>query len=137
MDLKALENRVNDIQFQLDDLKNVREPMRASERINFMEYQLNELGTKIDEMNNRLNAYVKEDKFLELFTDEEFKNLYKSSGLGAKDVANLMKLNDKFKELDSTPQTINKIVNGERGSLELRSYLGKQFRFAITKRQNI
>ena len=137
MELKELENRVNDIQFQLDDLKNVREPMRASERINFMEYQLNELGTKIDEMNNRLNAYVKEDKFLELFTDEEFKNLYKSSGLGAKDVANLMKLNDKFKELDSTPQTINKIVNGERGSLELRSYLGKQFRFAITKRQNI
>lgn len=137
MELKELENRVNDIQFQLDDLKNVREPMRASERINFMEYQLNELGTKIDEMNNRLNAYVKEDKFLELFTDEEFKNLYKSSGLGAKDVANLMKMNDKFKELDSTPQTINKIVNGERGSLELRSYLGKQFRFAITKRQNI
>ena len=137
MELKELENRVNDIQFQLDDLKNVREPMRANERINFMEYQLNELGTKIDEMNNRLNAYVKEDKFLELFTDEEFKNLYKSSGLGAKDVANLMKLNDKFKELDSTPQTINKIVNGERGSLELRSYLGKQFRFAITKRQNI
>ena len=137
MELKELENRVNDIQFQLDDLKNVREPMRANERINFMEYQLNELGTKIDEMNNRLNAYVKEDKFLELFTDEEFKNLYKSSGLGAKDVANLMKMNDKFKELDSTPQTINKIVNGERGSLELRSYLGKQFRFAITKRQNI
>ena len=137
MELKELENRVNDIQFQLDDLKNVREPMRANERINFMEYQLNELGTKIDEMNNRLNAYVKEDKFLELFTDEEFKNLYKSSGLGAKDVANLMKMNDKFKELDSTPQTINKIVNGERGSLELRSYLGKQFRLAITKRQNI
>ena len=136
-EIKQLENRINDIQFQIDDLKNMREPMRATERINLMETQLNELGTKIDEMNNRLNAYVKEDKYLEVFTPEEFKSLYQNSGLGAKDVAKLMQMNDKFKELDSTPQTINKIVNSERGSLELRSYLGKQFRFAISQRQNI
>ena len=48
-----------------------------------------------------------------------------------------MKKNEKFKDFDSTPQTINKIVNSERGSFELRSYLGKQFRFAITKRKSI
>lgn len=137
MTIEQLEQRINDMQFQLDDLKNVRDPLRANQRIDLMQSQLSEFGQKIDEMNNRLNAYVKEDKFLEVFSDEEFKNLYKSSGLGAKDVANLMKMNDKFKDLDSTPQTINKIVNSERGSLELRSYLGKQFRFAISKRQNI
>lgn len=137
MTTEKLEQRINDIQFQLDDLKTMREPLRATERINLLETQLSQLGTKIDEMNNRLNAYVKDDKYLELFTDAEFKALYQNSGLGAKDVAKLMQMNEKFKDLDSTPQTINKIVNSERGSLELRSYLGKQFRFAISQRQNI
>ena len=137
MTIEQLEQRVKDLQFQVDDLKTVREPMRATERINLLEYQIGQLATKIDEMNNRLNAYVKDDKYLEVFTPEEFKTLYLNSGLGAKDIANLMQMNEKFKDLDSAPQTINKIVNSERGSLELRSYLGKQFRFAITKRQKV
>lgn len=134
---EQLEQRINDMQFQIDDLKNVRDPLRANERIDLLQTQLSEFGVKIDEMNNRLNAYVKDDKHIELFTNEEFKGLYQNSGLGAKDIANLMKMNEKFKDLDSAPQTINKIVNGERGSLELRSYLGKQFRFAIAKRQTV
>ena len=137
MTVEQLEQRVKDLQFLVDDLKTIREPMRATERINLLEYQLGQLATKIDEMGNRLNAYVKDDKYLEVFTPEEFKQLYLNSGLGAKDIANLMQMNEKFKDLDSAPQTINKIVNCERGSLELRSYLGKQFRFAIAKRQNI
>ena len=136
-EITKLNQRINNLEFQVNDLKTIREPMRATERINLLEYQLNQLATKIDEMNNRLNAYVKDDKYLEVFTPEEFKTLYLNSGLGAKDIANLMQMNEKFKELDSTPQTINKIVNSERGSLELRSYLGKQFRFAITKRQKV
>ena len=136
-EIKALENRINDMQFQIDDLKNVRDPLRANQRIDLMQSQLSEFGQKVDELNNRLNAYIKDDKYLEVFTPEEFKELYQQSGLGAKDIANLMQMNEKFKDLDSAPQTINKIVNSERGSLELRSYLGKQFRFAITKRQNI
>ena len=136
-EIKALENRINDMQFQLDDLKNVRDPLRANQRIDLMQSQLSEFGQKVDELNNRLNAYVKDDKYLEVFTPEEFKTLYLNSGLGAKDIANLMQMNEKFKDLDSAPQTINKIVNSERGSLELRSYLGKQFRFAISKRQKV
>ena len=136
-EIKVLENRIKDMQFQIDDLRNMRNPMRANERIDLLQTQISEFGVKIDEMSNRLNAYIKEDKFIETFTDEEFKSLYQNSGLGAKDVAKLMQMNDKFKDLDSTPQTINKIVNSERGSLELRSYLGKQFRFAIAKRQTV
>ena len=137
MTIEQLEKRIKDFQFQVDDLKTIREPMRATERINLLEYQLNQLGTKIDEMNNRLNAYVKDDKYLEVFTPEEFKTLYQYSGLGAKDVAKLIQINEKFKDLDSSAPAISKIINGTIGSVELRSYLGKQFRFAISKRQNI
>lgn len=134
---EQLEQRVNDIQFQLDDVKNTRDPLRANQRIDLLEQKIEAFGVRIEELGQKLNAFGKDDKFIELFTDEEFKLLYNNSGLGAKDVASLMKANEKFKDMDCTPPTISKIINGERGSLELRSYLGKQFRFAITKRKDI
>jgi hypothetical protein len=134
---EQLEQRVNDIQFQLDDVKNTRDPLRANQRIDLLEQKIEAFGVRIEELGQKLNAFGKDDKYIELFTDDEFKLLYNNSGLGAKDVASLMKANEKFKDMDCTPPTISKIINGERGSLELRSYLGKQFRFAITKRKDI
>lgn len=137
MTIEQLEQKVNDIQFQLDDVKNTRDPLRANQRIDLLEQRLEDFGVRITEMNKKIESFGNDNKFIETFTDEEFKYLYNNSGLGAKDVASLIKANDKFKDMDTTPPTISKIVSGERGSLELRSYLGKQFRFAITKRENI
>lgn len=132
---EQLEQRINDMQFQIDDLKTVRDPLRANQRIDLLQQQLSDFGVKIAELGQRLNSYAKDDKYIELFTDEEFKMLYNNSGLGAKDVASLIKANEKFKDMDTSAPRISQIISGERGSLELRSYLGKQFRFAITKRQ--
>lgn len=137
MTIEQLEQKVNDIQFQLDDVKNTRDPLRANQRIDLLEQRLEDFGVRITEMNKKIDSFGNDNKFIETFTDDEFKYLYNNSGLGAKDVASLIKANDKFKDMDTTPPTISKIISGERGSLELRSYLGKQFRFAITKRENI
>lgn len=134
---EQLEQRINDMQFQIDDLKTVRDPLRANQRIDLLQQQLSVFGVKIEELGQKLNSYAKDDKYIELFTDEEFKMLYNNSGLGAKEVASLIKANEKFKDLDTSAPRISQIISGERGSLELRSYLGKQFRFAITKRENI
>lgn len=136
-ELKKLDDKIQNIQFQLDDVKNTRDPLRANQRIDLLEQKLEVFGVKIEELGQKLNAFGKDDKFIEAFTDDEFKYLYNNSGLSAKDIASLMKANEKFKDLDTTPQSINQIVNSKRGSLELRSYLGKQFRFAISKRENI
>ena len=134
---EQLEQRINDMQFQIDDLKTVRDPLRANQRIDLLQQQLSVFGVKIEELGQKLNSYAKDDKYIELFTDEEFKMLYNNSGLGAKEVASLIKANEKFKDMDTSAPRISQIISGERGSLELRSYLGKQFRFAITKRQII
>ena len=136
-EIKQLNQKIDNLQFQVDDLKTVRDPLRANQRIDLLQQQLSDFGVKIEELSQKLNSYAQDDKYIELFTDEEFKLLYNNSGLGAKDVANLIKASKKFKDMDSTPPTVSKIINGERGSIELRSYLGKQFRFAIAKRQTI
>ena len=137
MDIKELENKVKDIQFQLDDVKNTRDPLRANQRIDLLQQQLEQFGVKITELDKKLEAFGNEDKYIELFTDDEFKLMYQNSGLLAKDVAALIKKNNKFKDMDTSAPTISKIISGERGNIELRSYLGKQFRFAISQRQNI
>lgn len=137
MDIKELENKVKDIQFQLDDVKNTRDPLRANQRIDLLQQQLEQFGVKITELDKKIESFGNEDKYIETFTNEEFKDLYMNSGLLAKDVASLIKKNDKFKDMDTSAPTISKIISGERGNIELRSYLGKQFRFAITQRQNI
>ena len=134
---EQLEQIIKDLQFQIDDLKTVRDPLRANQRIDLLEQRLEDFGVRLTEFDKKIEAFGNDNKFIETFTDEEFKYLYNNSGLGAKDVANLIKANDKFKDLDTSAPTISKIVSGERGSLELRSYLGKQFRFAITKRKDI
>lgn len=134
---EQLEQRINDMQFQIDDLKTVRDPLRANQRIDLLQQQLSVFGVKIEELGQKLNAFGKDDKYIELFTDEEFKMLYNNSGLGAKDVASLIKANEKFKDLDTSAPAISKIVNGTYGSIYLRNYLAKQFRFAISKRENI
>ena len=133
--IKQLEDKIQNMQFQLDDVKNTRDPLRANQRIDLLEQKLEAFGVRITEMDKKIEAFG--SKFIEIFTNEEFKYLYNNSGLGAKDVASLIKAKEKFKDLDTSAPTISKIINGERGSLELRSYLGKQFRFAITKRENI
>lgn len=136
-ELKKFEDKIQNMQFQLDDVKNTRDPLRANQRIDLLEQKLETFGVRITEMDKKIEAFGSDSKFIETFTNEEFKYLYNNSGLGAKDVASLIKANEKFKDLDTSAPTISKIINGERGSLELRSYLGKQFRFAITKRENI
>ena len=137
MDIKELENKVKDIQFQLDDVKNTRDPLRANQRIDLLQQQLEQFGVKITELDKKIESFGNEDKYIELFTDDEFKLMYQNSGLLAKDVAALIKKNNKFKDIDTSAPAISKIVSGTIGSLELRSYLGKQFRFAISQRQNI
>ena len=134
---EQLEQRINDIQFQLDDVKNTRDPLRANQRIDLLEQKIEAFGVRIEELGQKLNSYAKDDKYIELFTDEEFKMLYNNSGLGAKEVASLIKANEKFKDLDTSAPAISKIVNGTYGSIYLRNYLAKQFRFAITKRQTV
>ena len=93
---EQIENKLQDIQFQLDDVKNTRDPLRANQRIDLLEQKLETFNVKIEEMNKKIDSFGSDDKFIETFTEEEFKKLYQNSGLGAKDIANLMKANEKF-----------------------------------------
>lgn len=127
-----IEKQIENLKNRVNDLETMRSPDEVVGKVFFIEQQLDEVRTAISETNIKLNAYLNDDKFIELFTDDEFKKLYMESGFVAKDVAGLMK--KKFPDLDNSAPAITKIINGQIGSLQLRSYLGKQFRYEIAKR---
>ena len=131
--LKRLEHKVDNLTNRISDLETMRKPEEVVGKVLLLEQQLDETRVAISNLKIQLNAYLNSDKYIETFTNEEFKDLYMNSGFVAKDVAKLIER--KFKNVDTSAPAISKIINGQIGSLELRSYLGKQFRYEIAKRK--
>lgn len=130
---QGLQGQIENLKNRITDLETMRNPDEIAGKVILIEEWIDALKTSISNLNIKLEAYVNSNKYIELFTDEEFKNLYMESGLVAKDVAKLIE--KKFKNVDTSAPAISKIINGQIGSLELRSYLGKLFRYEIAKRQ--
>lgn len=129
-----LEQRLNDLTNRVNDLETMRNPDEVVGKVCLLEQQIDEIRTSVADLNNKVNSFLNEDKLLEVFSDEEFKQLYMDSGLVAKDVAKLIE--KKFgEEIDTSAPNISKIINGQRNNLELRSYLGKIFRYECKKRK--
>lgn len=132
--VKKLELAMQNIINRVSDLETMRNPDEVVGKVCLLEQQIDEIRTLISDVNIKLNAYLKEDKFIEVFSDEEFKELYMNSGLVAKDVSKLIER--KYgEEIDTSAPNISKIINGQRNNLELRSYLGKIFRYECQRRK--
>lgn len=132
--VKKLELAMQNIINRVNDLETMRNPDEVVGKVCLLEQQIDEIRTLISDVNIKLNAYLNEDKFIETFSDEEFKELYMNSGLVAKDVSKLIER--KYgEEIDTSAPNISKIINGQRNNLELRSYLGKIFRYECQKRK--
>ena len=131
--VQGMQGQIENLKNRISDLETMRSPDEVVGKVVHLEEQQDELRTAISNTNIKLQAYLNDDKYIEVFTNEEFKTLYMESGFVAKDVAKLIEM--KFANIDTSAPAISKIINGQIGSLELRSYLGKQFRYEIAKRK--
>lgn len=131
--VQGMQGQIENLKNRISDLETMRSPDEVVGKVVHLEEQQDELRTAISNTNIKLQAYLNDDRYIETFTNEEFKALYMESGFVAKDVAKLIER--KFANIDTSAPAISKIINGQIGSLELRSYLGKQFRYEIAKRK--
>ena len=110
--IKKLELAMQNVLNRVSDLETMRNPDEVVGKVCLLEQQIDEIRTLISDVNIKLNAYLKEDKFIEVFSDEEFKQLYMDSGLVAKDVSKLIE--KKYgTEIDSSVSNVSKIINGQ------------------------
>ena len=73
-----------------------------------------------------------DDKFIEVFTNEEIRKFYRESGLSTQDVKLFIEKNITKGEKVST-QTVFRYENGEIENLKIRSVIGKYFRSEYCK----
>ena len=85
-ELRVLKGQIANLENRLSEIETIRDPQRANVRIDAMIAEQEAQHSLIEELSNKMNAFVKDDKFIELFTDEEFRTLYDNSGLNSKDV---------------------------------------------------
>ena len=136
-EIRVLKGQIANLESRLSEIETIRDPQRANIRIDAMISEQEAQHSLIEELSNKMNAFVKDDKFIELFTDKEFKTLYDNSGLNSKDVAALIKNNSAFSEQDVSAPAISKIINSVVKNVHLRSFLGRYFRYELIKKQKL
>ena len=136
-EIRVLKGQIVNLENRLSEIETIRDPQRANVRIDAMIAEQESQHTLIEELSNKMNAFVKDDKFIELFTDEEFRMLYDNSGLNSKDVAMIIHNNPTFKDQDVSAPAISKIINSIVKDVHLRSFLGRYFRYELIKKQKL
>ena len=136
-EIKILKGQIANLENRLSEIETIRDPQRANVRIDAMIAEQEAQHSLIEELSNKMNAFVKDDKFIELFTDEEFRTLYDNSGLNSKDVATIIHNNPTFKDQDVSAPAISKIINSIVKDVHLRSFLGRYFRYELIKKQKL
>ena len=136
-EIKILKGQIANLENRLSEIETIRDPQRANVRIDAMIAEQEAQHSLIEELSNKMNALVKDDKFIELFTDEELRTLYDNSGLNSKDVATIIHNNPTFKDQDVSAPAISKIINSIVKDVHLRSFLGRYFRYELIKKQKL
>ena len=130
MIIEELLSRIVDLENQVSDLKNQREPNTLQYKLNYAQSAIESLSSKVAELEAFVDKFNEDDKFAEVFTKEEVKELYKKSGLAITDIqAFLSKVYNNPVGLDLA----SGFINGKIDDIRVMSRLGKYLRLKAIK----
>ena len=96
MTIEELLQRITDLENQVSDLKNQKDPGHLQYRLNAIQVNIDTFSNQISEIESLVKAFNIEDRFAELFTSQELKKWYECSGLTIPDINGyLLKLTGK------------------------------------------
>ena len=124
--LKTLESRVQEVEI-------AKSPFNIQGRIDYLYGQINDLSISITEIVNKLNAFAKEDKFIELFPDSDIKEMYFASNLTTAQIKDYIEKHILGNGENISLSTVSRYTNGHVEDLKVRSQLGRYLRHAIIK----
>jgi len=118
---------LKDVDKKLDAILTRRDPMYITQKVEGCYSVMRKLEQKYNEILIKLNSYALEDKYAELFTDDEIKEFYMQSGLTQQQVKEFIVKRILDKE-DITMQAVSLYCTGQIKDLLVRSKIGKYFR---------
>lgn len=133
--LDILEKKHADLLHRYNALETQKDPLYVIRRVEACYGEMNRLNRTNSEIMNALRSYGLDDKWAELFTDEQIKALYMQSGLTQAEVKQFILKNilqDSDKD-DLTQQMVSQYCNGNISNILARSKIGQYFRRSTIK----
>jgi len=116
---------------RIQEVENYRNPSMLHNKVQF-QFQLieglTETQAKIKQM---FKHFEIDDRFVQLYSDDEIKDFYVNSCLTATDVKKYL---DKIEKRDVSMTDVSKYVNGNLDDLKTRSLLGNYFKYEALKK---
>jgi hypothetical protein len=131
MTIEQLMVRIQDLENQVSDLKNQREPATLQFKLNYTQTAMDTINNKINELEAFVEKFNTEDKWVEIFTKEEIKSLYKQSGLVLTDIQGF--IGKLYGRTDITLENASLYIEQGYGDIRAISRLGKYLRGKVLK----
>ena len=125
--------RMTDMDSRMLELENIKNPLTVSGRIEHAMSQIEELTDKVSEVMRKMKAFDFDERFLELFTDEQIYKYYEQSGIRMNEMKDFISKNF-FKGKEVSLPTASNYVNGQIKDLKIRSILGKHLRHYVAQK---
>ena len=122
---------LRDLDSRLHEIENFRSPVTIQNRVQFQFQLIDEISQTMSGIMQKLKEFDIDERFIELFTDDEIKKFYEASGLTGTDVKKFI---DKVEKKDVSMPTISMYVNAKINDLNIRSLLGRFFRHEALKK---
>lgn len=131
--VKLLNSKLIDLDSRICEVEGIKNPLTLEGRLASIFGQIEELTDKVAIVMRKMSAYDFDERFLEIFTDEEINAFYEKSGLTMHEVKNFIS-NKYFNGEKVSIQTASNYVNGKVTDLKTRSSLGKYLRHYVAQK---
>jgi hypothetical protein len=133
MNLQQLEIFVKDLDSRIQDMETIKNPIGMQGKIDHIYGEIEHLTNTLSEIIHKLNAFAKDEKYIELFSDSEIKEMYLSSDLTSTEIKKYIEKNILNDEKISM-STVSRYTNGHIEDLKIRSQIGKYLRHENIKK---
>jgi len=131
-----LEQSVKRLNAKMTDVETKKDPLYITRQMVALKQDCNDIRKQNTALIEKINALNLDDKYLELFKDDEIKELYIQSGLSQQEVKEFLIKNvlNEQEKTEITGQGVSDYCNGKIKGLRARSKIGKYFRNAFNSR---
>jgi hypothetical protein len=133
MNLQQLETFVKDLDSRIQDMELIKNPIGIQGKIDHIYSEIENLTNTISEILNKLNAFAKDDKYIEIFTDTEIKEMYLASSLTSNEIKKYIETHLLGNNEKISMSTVSRYTNGHIEDLLIRSKIGRYLRYEIIK----
>jgi hypothetical protein len=120
-----------EMDLRLQGIENFRSSPNIQNKIQWQFELIEQMANTMSQVMQKLNMFDLDDRFLEIYTDDEIKKYYILSGLTQTEVKTFI---DKVLGKDTPQPTISLWVNGRTDDLKLRGILGNYFKGEALKK---